>query len=217
LLKLLLARHAVPALAVMADAGLLGQVLGGVPLVASFSNLVTLEAATGIEPDWIRRLGALGVLVVEDADRLWERLRLTNAEHARLSAIAEGWWRMQPQAGEHAARAALYRLGPESFVDQVLLAWSRSPASAGDEEWRSLAALPRHWSVPESPFRAADFIARGIPKGPLLGAALRAAEAAWIAADFPADESTIARIAEQVFLITAGAVTPSDANKQTKA
>jgi poly(A) polymerase len=200
----------------MADTGLLGQVLGGVPLVASFSNMVKLEAATGIEPDWIRRLGALGVLVVEDADRLWERLRLTNAEHTRLSTIADGWWRMKPQAGEHAARAALYRLGPESFVDQVLLAWSRSPISAADEEWRSLAALPRHWNVPESPFRAADFIARGIPKGPQLGAALRAAEAAWIAADFRADESTIARIAEQAFVASAGAAAPSGANKQSR-
>jgi poly(A) polymerase len=216
LLKLLLAPNAAPALSVMSDTGLLGQVLGGVPLVASFSNMVKLEAATGIEPDWIRRLGALGVLAVEDADRLWERLRLTNAEHARLSTIANGWWRMKPQAGEHAARAALYRLGLESFVDQVLLAWSRSPISAADEEWRSLAALPRHWNVPESPFRAADFIARGIPKGPQLGAALRAAEAAWIAADFPADGRTIARIAEQAFVTSAGAAAPSGANKQSR-
>jgi poly(A) polymerase len=200
LLKLLLARHAVPALAVMAETGLLGRVLGGVPLLASFSNMIKLEAATGIEPDWIRRLGALGVLVVEDADRLWERLRLTNAEHARLSAIADGWWRMQPEAGQQAGRAALYALGSESFVDQVLLAWSRSPASAADEEWRALAALPQQWTAPDSPFRAADFIARGIPKGPQLGAALRAAEAAWIAANFPTDQSTIAGIAEQALL-----------------
>ena len=40
LLKLLLAPHATPTLAVMAEAGLLGTVLGGVPLLASFENMV---------------------------------------------------------------------------------------------------------------------------------------------------------------------------------
>ena len=39
-LKLLLAPHATPTLAVMAEAGLLGGVLGGVPLLASFENMV---------------------------------------------------------------------------------------------------------------------------------------------------------------------------------
>jgi poly(A) polymerase len=213
LLKLLLARHAVPALAVMSESGLLGQVLGGVPLLASFSNMIKVEAASGIEPDWVRRLGALGVLVVEDADRLGERLRLTNAEHARLFAMGKQWWCLKPEAGKHAARTALYALGPESFVDQALLAWSRSPANAADEEWRALGALPQHWTAPVSPFRAADFIARGIPKGPQLGTALRAAEAAWIAADFPADQAAIAGIAEQAVLTGAGVATQDGANE----
>ena len=36
---------------------------------------------------------------------------------------------------------------------------------------------------------------RGVEKGPALGAALRAAEEAWIAADFPADGETLGQIA----------------------
>jgi len=39
-------------------------------------------------------------------------------------------------------------------------------------------------------------MARGVPKGPRLGAALAAAEEAWIAAGFPADASAIAAIAD---------------------
>lgn len=213
LLKLLLARHAVPALAVMAETGLLGRVLGGVPQLASLCNMIKLESAVGLRPDWLRRLGALAVLVAEDAERLWERLRLTNAEHARLLAVGTSWWRMKPEAGEPAARAALYALGPESFVDQVLLAWSRSPANAADANWRALATLPQRWTAPASPFRAADFIARGIPKGPQLGAALRAAEAAWIGADFPADAAIIARIAAQAFADSAAPANPVGTNK----
>ena len=48
LMKLLVAPRAVPALAVMAEAGLLGSVLGGVPRLASFSNMAKAEAASGL-------------------------------------------------------------------------------------------------------------------------------------------------------------------------
>ena len=54
LMKLLVTRHAVPALAVMSEAGLLGPVLGGVPQLASFANMIKVEVASGIA----RRPGA---------------------------------------------------------------------------------------------------------------------------------------------------------------
>jgi poly(A) polymerase len=196
--KLLLAPHAVPTLAVMSEAGLLETVLGGVPLLASFSNMIKLEAVLALAPDATRRLGALGVHVTEDAERLRERLRLTNAEHERLVSMADGWWRVTPASGDPAARALLYRLGREKFTDRVLLAWSRSPQGVADAAWGALATLPLRWSAPAFPLRAADFIARGVEKGPALGQAMRAAEAAWIKAGFPLDKDTIAKIADAV-------------------
>src|SRR5213083_31803 len=90
-LKLLIAKHAVPTLALMTETGLLEQVLGGLPLLASFSNMVKLEAALALAPDAIRRVGALAISVIEDAERLRERLRLTNAEYERLASMVEGW------------------------------------------------------------------------------------------------------------------------------
>jgi poly(A) polymerase len=196
LLKLLLAPHAAPTLAVMAEAGLLGTVLGGVPLLASFENTAKAEAAIGAEPDATRRLGALGVAVMEDAERLSQRLRLSNAEFERLMAL-EYWWRVRPAAGEHAARTLLYQLGPVSFTDRVLVAWSRSDAGAADAAWRELATLPQRWMAPRFPLKAADFLDRGVPKGPEMGAALRTAEQAWIDADFPEDRAAIDAIADR--------------------
>jgi poly(A) polymerase len=196
LLKLLLAPHATPTLAVMAEAGILGAVLGGVPLLASFENMAKVEAAIGAESDATRRLGALGVAVMEDAERLSQRLRLSNAEFERLMAL-EYWWRVRPAAGEHAARVLLYQLGPISFTDRVLVAWSRSDAGAADRDWHELATLPQRWTAPRFPLKAADFLNRGLPKGPDMGAALRAAEQAWIDADFPADRATIDAIADR--------------------
>ena len=97
---------------------------------------------------------------------------------------------------DRAARALLYRLGPDYFVARVLLAWARSPAGAHDRAWHALATLPGRWSAPAFPLKAADFVKRGVGKGPALGAALRAAEEAWIAADFPCDAAAIVAIAE---------------------
>jgi poly(A) polymerase len=197
LLKLLLAPRAVPALAVMAESGLLGPVLGGVPYLASFANMGKVEAACGLWPDATRRLAALGVWIPEDAERLWQRLRLTNAEHARLAVMAADWWRVSPAIGD-AARALIYRIGPQGFAERVLLAWSRSDAAASNEAWRDLALLPQRWSAPAFPLRAADFIARGVEKGPALGAALARAEEAWIAAGFPSDKAALAGLIESV-------------------
>jgi poly(A) polymerase len=197
LLKLLLAPHATPVLAVMAESGILGTVLGGVPLLASFENTAKAEAAIGAAPDATRRLGALGVYVMEDAERLSQRLRLSNAEFERLIAL-EFWWRVRPAAGEHAARVLLYQLGPVSFTDRVLVAWSRSDAGAADRAWHDLATLPQRWTAPRFPLKAADFLNRGVAKGPDMGAALRAAEQAWIDADFPEDCAAIDAIADHI-------------------
>ncbi len=195
MLKLFVAARATPALAVMAEIGLLGLVLGGVAFLASFENLVKAESALGIEPDAVRRLGALGVWVAEDAERLTPRLRLANAESERLLAL-EYWWRVAPPADAQAARALLYDLGPQSFADRVLIAWSRSEAGAADRAWRELASLPQRWTAPVFALKAADFTRRGIPAGPPLGVALRAAEQAWIAADFPSDRAALEAIAD---------------------
>ena len=195
LLKLLLAPHAAPALAVMAQSGLLVPVLGGVPDLAGFENMAKVEAAAGVQADAVQRLGALGARIAEDAERLWQRLRLSNAEHGRLKVMADAWWRISP-GDEQAACALLYRLGSQHFADRVLLAWARSPATAHDGAWSALAGLSERWAAPVFPLKAADFIKRGVRPGPALGAALHEAETAWIAADFPADPQALAAIAD---------------------
>lgn len=197
LLKLLVAPHATATLAVMAHAGLLLLVLGGVPYLADFENAAKVEAAIGATPDAVRRLGALGVVIAEDAERLWQRLRLTNNEHERLASMAEGWRRISPAFGEKAAKALLYRLDAQHFTDHALLGWARSEANAHDAKWHELATLPQRWTAPEFPLKAADFMKRGVPQGPGLGAAIAAAEAGWIEAGFPDDQTAITRIAEE--------------------
>jgi poly(A) polymerase len=196
IMKLMVAPHAVPTLIAMADSGLLLRVLGGVSYLASFENMAKVEAAIGIAPDAVQRLGALGVWVAEDAERLAERLRLHNVEQERLVSMAEGWRRISPERGEAAARALIYRLGAQAFTDHALLGWARSAASANDGDWRAMSTTTKRWTAPVFPLKAADFVKRGIEKGPALGQALRAAEAAWIAAGFTEDRAALEKIAD---------------------
>jgi poly(A) polymerase len=94
------------------------------------------------------------------------------------------------------ARSLVYRLGPLHVTEHALLAWARSDATAHDAGWHALASLPQRWTAPAFPLKAADLMARGVDKGPALGAAMRAAEEAWIKADFPADAAALAAIAD---------------------
>jgi tRNA nucleotidyltransferase/poly(A) polymerase len=196
IVKLLAAPGASAVLQAMTDAGILGPLIAGVPNGVHFTAMAAAETALALPADAMRRLAALAVLVAEDAERLSQRLRLSNAEYARLAAMAEGWRKMSPALSELQQRALLYRLGAEIFTDQALLGFARSGAKPEDPDWHRLATLPQRWQPPTFPIKAADLMTRGVEKGPRLGAALNAAETAWIAAGFPADPKDIARIAD---------------------
>jgi tRNA nucleotidyltransferase/poly(A) polymerase len=195
LVKLMVAARAAEACTVMAESGILDRVLAGVADLAGLARMAAIETAMQLPPDAMRRLAALAVRVVEDAERLRERLRLSNDEHGRLVSMGEGWWRVAP-ADE--ARALLYRLGAENYRDRTLLGFARAQAAADDPAWTALVSLPDRWTPPKFPLSAKDFLARGLAKGPALGAALKRAEADWIAAGFPTEPERVAAIADEV-------------------
>ena len=196
MLKLLVADGAADAAIAMEEAGLLLALFGGVTWRGPLRAMIAAERMLGLKPDPIRRLGALGVVVTEDARRLAIRLRLTNGETSALNSMGHRWWRLAGM-DEAAARRRLYRLGEARYRDRLLLAWARAHKDADTAPWRELATLPDRWTVPKFPLKAADFKARGIADGPALGRVLALAEDAWLAADFPLEESALAAIADQ--------------------
>ena len=196
LLKLLAASNAAPALALMAEHGVLVPLIAGVPVAPQVGRMAALESALQLPACPLRRLAALALHAAEDGERLWTRLRLANSEHERLRAMADGWWRVAPPAGDVAARSLLYRLGATGYRDAVLLGWTRACADPVDAAWRDRASLPARWSAPRFPLRAGDFIARGLAPGPTLGRALELAEGAWIATDFPTAPDALDAILE---------------------
>jgi poly(A) polymerase len=180
--RILIAPQAARAVEALYDYGLLTGVLGGVPRLGPFERLVAIEAANGLAPDPALRLTALAVFVEEDAARLAERLRLSNAERAVLALGAE----KVVVAGlpdETAAKSALYRLG-QNFRSALLLAWADLSAPPDDAAWRKVLALPERWQAPSFPIGGNDIMALGALKGPEIGELLKVLEQDWIGSGF---------------------------------
>lgn len=175
LLKLLVAKRAVPVIALMVARGIFRPVLPEIADVPALTALAAAEAAAGVAPDAIRRLAAL--IPPASAEAVGARLRLSNADRKRLVAAHEG-------VGAEGPRGLAYRVGPAIAMDRLLLAGA------------SVEAL-RGWSPPRLPLGGGDLVARGIERGPEVARALRAIEAQWIAEGFP-DAARAAAIANGV-------------------
>ncbi|MFG1292844.1 CCA tRNA nucleotidyltransferase [Xanthobacter versatilis] len=184
MLKLLVAPGAAATLAVMSDAGLVQPLIAGIADVGAFTRLAALEREWQAKPDAIRRLAALAVRVSDDAARLRDRLRLSNAEARRLAALSAT---VPDLPDAQAVRAFLYRNGVDAALDLALLA-----AAHGRDGMERVAAMAASWTPPRLPFAAADLMGLGLTPGRALGAALARAEARWIAADFPTDPDVVA-------------------------
>jgi poly(A) polymerase len=195
LLRLLAAPRGPEVAALMQDYGFLPSVLGAAPRPGLLARLATIEAALGLKPDAALRLAALTVEVPEDAERLRDRLRLSNDHADRLLRAAQRGPDIGPGAPEAAAKLYLYRHGASAYRQRVLLGWARSgamPEAGPDRQaWRHRFDLPERWPVPRFPLKGADVLALGVPAGPRVGELLRILEDRWIAGDFAADATAL--------------------------
>ena len=111
LMKLLVARRAAESVEVMTHAGIMGEALAGVPNPARLARVKAIEAAHGMAPDAVLRLAGLCVQVEEDARRLRELLRLSNAHECaacgRRARARRMAWARGAAVRTRAARRAL--------------------------------------------------------------------------------------------------------------
>jgi len=175
LLKLLGLADPVATVALMVERGILRPVLPEIDAegAARLARLAKREAAFGIAPDGIRRLSALLPRDAALAARVGARLKLSNAQRARLELQAAP----VPPAP---ARAIAWRY-PREAADLLLLSdWT-------DAEIAAALDMLRTWERPVFPLKGGDLVALGLRPGPAVAATLQAIERDWIAAGF-ADE-----------------------------
>jgi poly(A) polymerase len=183
----------------MSQSGIWEAALGaGFP--ARLERLAAIEAAAGRAVDPLLRLCAVAVLTEEDADRLRDRLRLSNAEHTRLAQCARllvALHDYETPPREHELLQFLFLNGREAASDALALAQAESRAPPDDSDWRRAAHFVATTPAPSFPVTGADLIARGIAPGKTLGATLKSLQAKWIRAGFPRDPATIMRLVDE--------------------
>lgn len=159
LLKLLAASDPAPAVASMAATGGLAQILPGAQ-ATTLAVLVHVEEKAGLAPDPIRRLAVLGGDI--------SGLKLSNAQATQLE---------QMHSQQSPAEMG-YRLGSQAALDAMAV----MSASLGEEIDTNMAETAKAAAVQVFPLKAADLMPA--LQGAALGAALKQAEARWIASGF---------------------------------
>ena len=156
-LKLLAATDPAPAVASFASTGGVAQILAGAD-AAALAVLVHLEQSHDIAPDPLRRLAVMGGTPTDN-------LRLSNNQARYLSQISSG----------DAPKTIAYQHGAKAGQDAALI----QAASLGQPA--QLDGIPEA-AAQVFPLQAADLMPA--LAGPALGAALKQAEARWIASGF---------------------------------
>jgi poly(A) polymerase len=173
LLKLLAAKDPLPSLAMMQEDGVLARIMPKTRGLDVFALLIKIEP----KPDALRRLAAL---VASEGDALARKLKFSNADRERLTALSEA---VSLTSDAIEQRLLLHRMGRDLYVDRVLLTAAISGETANVKKLLDAAAK---WKPVAFPLRGADIAAAGMPEGPAIGKLLAEIEGWWEAGDFKA-------------------------------
>ncbi len=123
---------------------------------------------------------------------LGDRLRLSNADTARLDQIASVSRGLEALPDHEALTALAYRSGKVCARSALAVTCARLRAEliTAQDLLARLDALPTH----SFPVRGGDLIARGIAPGPAITDMLAALERWWITAGFPDRQKTLAEL-----------------------
>lgn len=166
--------------------------------IDAIHGLVRSEGDLGWVPDALLRLESL---VPPDGVRikaLGKRLKMSNAERARLEA-----WAItdapQAELSDIAILRMIYRGSKQAVVDRLRLAYAAARAEALTNDAAmiragSFARLLEHAetsALPHFPVTGSDLLASGLEKGSALGLALRRLETLWIDSGFTLDRNAL--------------------------
>lgn len=198
MLKILAAPRKNAVVEIMAQAGLLAF-LGVAPWPARHAKMAAIFSARGVS-DPLLALAALALHGESDADILTEALRLSKAQKRRLEAmarVAAAWHGAEKPPAPARLREALFLHGAGAARDGLALIQAESGAAPDDADFLSADRFLRDTPAPSMPFAASDLSAKGVARGPKLGAALKRLQALWIRAGFPQDPQSIAQLIDE--------------------
>lgn len=190
-LRLLAAGDPCPAVRVMAEAGILAELVPGEVQLARFEHLVRIEGEAALDGDPVLRLAALLASDTAVAVAVAERFRLSGEDRNRIVDLAAGEDLSAAGTSPRALRILLYRHGARTVRDRILLRWAEESSDVHAASWRALLAIAAEWTPPRFLLTGADVLARNIPEGPRVGQILGEIEEWWIAHDFAPDRAAL--------------------------
>ncbi|MBV1700950.1 MAG: CCA tRNA nucleotidyltransferase [Hyphomicrobiales bacterium] len=193
--RLLDAADPVPTLQIMADTDILPCIIGGMAYPNRVRNLLRAVPTA----DRTQRLAALAVTVAEDADRLRDRLRLSNAVYKRLHAAAgilSGWHGRALPPSQHELMAAMLVHSRPATLDGLALVLAQAPREAA-QAFGDTIRLLRDAKPPKLPLSGMDVLKSQPMAGARVGQILKALQARWIRAGFPNGPAALSALLEE--------------------
>jgi poly(A) polymerase len=191
ILRLLAAKNPCVALRVMAQTGILEEIIPGGARLECLEHLVAIDDAESTAPDAVLHLCTLLPGDIAVAAAVAERLKLSGANRDRVVDLAGAREEISPGMAHRALRKLLYHLDAPRVSDRILLRWSKDTDVSHDPEWRRLLKTAKDWVIPAFPLSGRDVLAAGIQAGPQVGLILSQIEAGWIESDFAEDRRTL--------------------------
>jgi poly(A) polymerase len=206
--KLLSAADPSRALLWMRQAGVLTEVLPETEKwgIDGIHGLVAAEKALGWVPDPMLRLAAIVPPDAARLDALAKRLKMSNAEAARLAT-----WANAPVPPDEVTDVGfdrlLYRHGAEGLILRLKLALAsaRTAAEGDPAAMRKSARLSvllkraENYEKPDFPLGGADIVAAGVPAGKRVGEILKELEDFWVERNFALDRAALtARLEDMI-------------------
>ncbi|WP_117193649.1 CCA tRNA nucleotidyltransferase [Rhizobium terrae] len=198
--KLLSADDPSRALLWMRQAGVLTEILPETEKwgIDGIHGLVAAEQALGWKPDPMLRLAAIVPPDPERLAALAKRLKMSNAEAARLAA-----WAAAPVPPDEVTDVGfdrlLYRHGADGLVMRLklALATARSGVETDPASMRKAARLSvllkraEGYAKPVFPLSGADIVAAGVPAGKRVGEIVKTLEDFWVERNFSPDRAAL--------------------------
>ena len=176
LFKTLAAENLLPIIKVMAESGILRNILPDFGGLDHFTAFVRLERKLGR----CDILGRLSSLIGNRGASTSRHLKLSNKQANILKRYGAQDFEISPHMNKPDMRRIIYSFGREVFIFSLLKKWAETEIKDGP----ALLNYAEQWPIPDFPLHGRDLIKAGLTAGPELGEILKKLETEWIASDF---------------------------------
>lgn len=184
--KLLSAPNPGRALRIMLTHEVLETLMPEASNVEGLEAFIKLEQRESLKPDPLLRLMAMSARDGMAMMLLTTRMKMSNAEKARLRGWADDGTTFEPNMTERDMLAAIYTAGQRRAMDRCLIRAAGEPDALLSARWMTLVNLASGWTPPEFPITGQDLIDAGITPGLAMGKRMSALKALWVKSGFTA-------------------------------